>query len=170
MHAKKGDTTPVAGRFSGGCTEGKIKEVPKGMKAACEGMFCKMSVKLPKHDGKPKDDEKVCQTNMRCNIVKWTSCRESVCSVKKTVQCEQICNEIGARHGDKKEQDCRKDLCEGYFTDEGQKVSAQEMDALKIKLSKTAPRRQQALAAAYIAMLARNSIGAAACRQVAMMA
>jgi hypothetical protein len=95
--------------------------------------------------------------------------------VKKTVQCEQICNEIGARHGDKKEQDCRKDLCEGYFTDGyiftvTEKVSAQEMDALKIKLSKTAPRRQQALAAAYIAMLARNSIGAAVCRQVAMMA
>ena len=58
----------------------------------------------------------------RCQVIKYTACREGDCAVNKNVKCLEVCKYVGP--GPAKHKDCSKALCNGLWrtTSSGVKV------------------------------------------------
>ena len=110
-----------------------------------------------------------------CDLVKYTSCRDGACAVKKTVKCKSWCRWAGWKKGRHTYKNCEARFCKGYWRVKSsgvtEKVSESSMIALMARRDKMqlgSPDRHAL--EAEITLLKKHSFGNLLCNQAAMMA
>lgn len=111
----------------------------------------------------------------KCDLVKYTSCRNGVCAVKKTVTCKSMCRYAGWRQGRHRYHRCEASFCKGYWrvkkSGHTEKVSEASMAAMMAKRDKMKLGSQGRRALeAEIDLLKKQSFGNMVCAQAAMTA